>query len=59
MEHSLLFYVVLGAGTVLVPALADRLLKGRIADWLRVAIGLLAAASTGAIIVLIGRALGL
>ena len=58
MERGALFYMLLGAAVVLVPALTDRLLKGRVADWLRVAIGFLAAALTGAIFVLIARSLG-
>ena len=36
MERSILFYFLLGAGVVLVPALTDRLLKGRVTDWVRV-----------------------
>jgi len=59
MEHGALFYFILGAAVVAVPALADRLLKGRVADWLRIALALLVAALTGAIIVLIARPLEL
>jgi hypothetical protein len=59
MEHGTLFYLLLGAGVVIVPALTDRLLKGRVADWLRVTLGFVAAALTGVIVVLIARPLGL
>ena len=59
MEHGALFYFILGAAVVAVPALTDRLLKGRVGDWLRIALALLVAALTGAIIVLIARPLGL
>ena len=52
MEHGALFYFILGAAVVAVPALADRLLKGRVGDWLRIALALLVAALTAAIIVL-------
>lgn len=58
MDHGVLFYLVLGASIVGVPAIADRLLKDRVADWLRIALGLLVAALTGVILVLIARLLG-
>jgi hypothetical protein len=59
MERGALFYILLGAGTVLVPAITDRLLKDRVTAWLRIALDLLAAALTGAILALIARPLGL
>jgi hypothetical protein len=58
MEHGALFYILLGAGVVLVPAMTDRLLKGRVADGWRVALGFLAAALTGVILVVVARLLG-
>jgi hypothetical protein len=59
MDRSLLFYVLLGAGVVLVPAISDRLLKGRVADGLRVVLGFIVAAATALVLVLIARPLGL
>lgn len=59
MERSILFYFLLGAGVVLVPALTDRLFKGRVTDWVRVLIGFLAAALTGLVIVLMARQIDL
>jgi hypothetical protein len=59
MERGLLFYALLGAGVVLVPTVADRLLKGRVADWQRVVLGFVAAALTAVVLVLIARPLGL
>ena len=59
MQHGALFYILLGAGVVLVPAMTDRLLKDRVADWLRIVLGLVAAALTGVAAVLVARVLGL
>jgi hypothetical protein len=59
MQHGTLFYLLLGAGVVLVPAITDRLLKDRVAGWLRITLGFVAAALTGVILVLIARPLGL
>ena len=59
MERGALFYFLLGAGVVIVPAVTDRLLKGRLPDGWRIALGLLAAAITGALIALIPKSLGL
>lgn len=58
MEHGVLFYLLLGAAVVGVPAITDRLLKNRVAEWVRIALGFLVAALTGAIFVLIARLLG-
>jgi hypothetical protein len=59
MERSALFYFLLGAGIVLVPAITDRLLKDRVANWLRIVLGFVAAALTGVALVLVARPLGL
>jgi hypothetical protein len=59
MQHGILFYILLGAGVVLAPAMTDRLLKDRVADWLRIVLGLVAAALIGVAAVLIARVLGL
>ena len=59
MERSTLFYLLLGAGVVLVPALTDRLLKGRVSDGSRIALGFVAAALTGIVLVLVAQPLGL
>ncbi len=59
MERGALFYILLGAGTVIVPTITDRLLKGRVANWLRIALDILAAAFTVGILALIARPLGL
>jgi hypothetical protein len=59
MEHGMLFYILLGAAVVLVPAMTDRLLKDRVTGWLRVTLGFLAAALTGLIFAVIARPLGL
>jgi uncharacterized membrane protein len=58
MEHTTLYYVVLVAGMALIPGITDRLVKDRVATWLRVALGILAAAFTPFILVLIARPLG-
>lgn len=52
MEHGVLFYILFGASVVGVPAIADRLLKDRVPEWARIALGLLVAALTGLIFVL-------
>jgi hypothetical protein len=59
MEHSTFFYLIMGASVVLVPAITDRLLKGRVTVGWRLALVLLAAALTGVILVLIARLLAL
>jgi hypothetical protein len=59
MERGALFYILLGAGTVIVPTITDRLLKGRVANRRRIALDILAAALTGGILALIARPLGL
>jgi hypothetical protein len=59
MERSVWFYILLGAGTVLVPSITDRLLKDRVSAWWRVTLDLVAAALTGAMLALIARPLGL
>jgi hypothetical protein len=59
MQHGTLFYLLFGAGIVIVPAITDRLLKDRVAGWLRITLGFVAAALTGVILVLIARPLGL
>ena len=59
MEHGVLFYLLLGASVVGVPAITDRLLKDRVPGWVRIALGFLVAALTGVILVLIARPLGL
>ena len=62
MERSTLFYTLFyflfGVAVVLIPGLADRLLKDRVATWLRITLGLLAAVLTGLILFLIGHSLG-
>ena len=59
MERGALFYFLLGAGTVIVPTITDRLLRDRVADWVRIVLALLAAVLTGAALVLLARLLGL
>ena len=59
MERGALFYILLGAGTIIVPTITDRLLKGRVANRLRIALDILAAAFTVGILALIARPLGL
>jgi hypothetical protein len=59
MDRSTLFYVVFGAAVIAVPAIfAERPLRGRVPDWLRIALGLVVAAATGLILALIGRLMG-
>lgn len=59
MEHGVVFYMLLGAAVVLVPAVADRLLKGRVADGVRIALGFLAAVLTAVVLVWAAGVLGL
>ncbi|WP_295559733.1 hypothetical protein [uncultured Hyphomicrobium sp.] len=59
MEHGVVFYMLLGAAVVLVPAVADRLLKGRVADGVRIALGFLAAVLTAVVLVWAAGLLGL
>lgn len=59
MDRSAFFYFLLGAVTVIVPAIVDRLLKNRIAGWLRYLVDLLVCALTAVILVLVARPLGL
>lgn len=59
MERSALFYLVFGASVILVPAIVDRMLKGRVADWQRFVAGTLATVAAGVFLVLIARPLGL
>lgn len=59
MDSGVLLYMLLGAGVVLAPALSDRLLRGRVADGLRIALGFASAALTAIVLVLIARAAGL
>ena len=59
MEHGAWFYLLLGALIVGVPAITDRLLKDRVAEWVRMALGFLVAALTGVILVLAARLLKL
>ena len=59
MEHGALYYMLFGAAVVAVPAITDRLLKGRVTDGWRVALGFLSAALTALIFALITRPLGL
>ena len=48
MDRSTLFYAVFGAAVIAVPAIfTERLLRGRVPDWLRIALGLVVAAATG------------
>lgn len=54
-----MYYMLFGAAVVAVPALTDRLLKGRVTDGWRAALVLVAAALVGAIGTLIARMLGL
>jgi hypothetical protein len=58
MEHGTLYYLVLGAGVVLVPAITDRLLKDRVAGWLRITLGVVAVATFAVLLVVISRLLG-
>jgi hypothetical protein len=55
MERGALYYLLFGAAVVAVPALMDRLLKGRVTDRWRVALVLIAAALVGVIGALIAR----
>jgi hypothetical protein len=55
MERGALYYMLFGAAVVAVPALVDRLLKGRVTDRWRVALVLVAAALVGVIGALIAR----
>jgi hypothetical protein len=58
MERSTVFYFLFGIAVVLFSGLADRLLKDRVANSLRITLGLLAAVVTGLILFLIGHLLG-
>jgi hypothetical protein len=55
MERGALYYMLFGAAVVAVPALVDRLLKGRVTDGWRLALVLIAAALVGVIGALIAR----
>jgi hypothetical protein len=59
MQHGTLFYLLLGASVVVVPAMTDRLLKDRVSAGWRAVIAICAAGLAGAILVLIARPLGL
>ena len=59
MERSALFYFVFGAGVIIVPAIVERLLEGRIAGWPRFVLSTLATILAGLFLVLIARPLGI
>ena len=59
MEHGTLFYILFGAGVVLVPAITERLLKNRVSAGWRAVLAICSAVLFGAILALIARPLGL
>ena len=59
MERGILFYFLLGAVVVGVPALTDRLLKGRVSDTRRYALSTLAVVVAVVLLVLLARPLSL
>jgi len=57
MEQGFLFYFILGASVVGVPAITDYLLKRRAPQRVRVAIGFAAAVAAALVVVLVGKSL--
>jgi hypothetical protein len=55
MDHSDLFYFVFGVSVVAFPAIADRLLKHRVPEWVRAVVGLVVAVLTGVVLVVLSR----
>ena len=57
MANSLLLSFILGASVVGAPAITDRVLKHRVPEWARAAVGLTVAVMAALVVVLVGRAL--
>lgn len=59
MERSILFYILLGAAVVTIPAMIERLLKDRVNYGWRFVISLFATVATAVLLVVVARPLGL
>ena len=59
MDRSLIYLLLMGAAIGLAPNITERLLRDRVSGLLRIALGIAAAALTGATFVLVAWLVGL